>query len=227
MKKLNQTGSLSLDYAQGRDKKKSLRYRLWRRTQEVLSAIQEFADKPLESIIDLGTADGRMLDRVHQKYPGTSCTGVEYSTELVAFGKESFPELQIIQGDIQSLDFPDNSFNVVIATAVIEHVPDPDKAMCEAKRVLKPGGILILTAPDPAWERIATFVGHLKEDQHNEVMNLSQLCDLVKRNGFVVLKSQKFMLSPIGMPFELEFEKILRSLRLNFLMANQLLVARC
>lgn len=227
MNKSNYTGSLDMEYARGRAIKKSLRYRLWRRTREVLVAIDEFCSNPPRDIIDLGTADGRMLDMVHQKYPDAHCAGVEYNQELVDFGKANFPRLDISQGDIQSLDFPDNSFDVAIATAVIEHLQNPRKAMREVKRVLRSGGILVLTAPDPFWEHIATMVGHLKNDQHNEVMNLVQLRDLAKTSGFVVLKSQKFMLSPVGMPFEFGFEKIIRSLHLNFLMANQLLVARC
>lgn len=227
MNELNHKGSLDMEYARGRAIKKSLRYRLWRRTHEVLVAIDEFCLNPPRDIIDLGTADGRMLDMVHQKYPDAHCAGVEYNQELVDFGKANFPRLDISQGDIQSLDFPDNSFDVAIATAVIEHLPNPGKAMREVKRVLRLGGILVLTAPDPFWEHIATMVGHLKNDQHNEVMNLVQLRDLAKASGFVVLKSQKFMLSPVGMPFEFAFEKIIRSLHLNFLMANQLLIARC
>ncbi len=227
MSELDRTGSLDMEYARKRTTKKSLRYRLWRRTHEVLEAIDEFCSNPPRDIIDLGTADGRMLDMVHQKYPDARCAGVEYNQELVDFGKANFPGLDISQGDVQSLDFPDNSFDVAIATAVIEHLPNPGKAMREAKRVLRSGGLLVLTAPDPFWEHVATMVGHLKNDQHNEVMNLVQLRDLAKTNGFMVLKSQKFMLSPVGMPFEFGFEKIIRSLRLNFLMANQLLIARC
>jgi len=228
MSKLNHTGSLDMEYSRDRTTKKSLRYRLWRRTHEVLKAIDEFCENPPQDIIDLGTADSRMLDMIHKKYPDVHCVGVEYNQELVDFGKANFPKLDIRQGDVQSLDFPDNSFDVAIATAVIEHLPNPGKAMREAKRVLRSGGgIIVLTAPDPFWERIATVVGHLNDDQHNEVMNLAQLSDLARKNGFVVLKSQKFMLSPVGMPFEFGFEKIIRSLRLNFLMANQLLVAQC
>lgn len=227
MTKLSHTGSLDMEYAKGRDTKKSLRYRLWRRTHEVLSAVKEFSTKPVKDIIDLGTADGRMLDMIHRKYPKTRCLGVEYNQDLVDFGKAKFPYLEIIQGDIQSLDLPDNSFDVAVATAVIEHVPDPGKAMREAKRILRPGGILVLTSPDPFWEYLATKVGHLEEDQHNKVMSLKQLCDLALRSGFTILKTQKFMLSPVGMPFEVGIEKFVRRLHLNFVMANQLLVARC
>ena len=227
MKKFTSTCSMDINYAKERDSKRSTKYRLWRRTTEILSALEEFAPKPVKDIIDLGAADGRMLHMIHRKYPQARCVGVEYNQILVDFGKTKFSNLELIQGDILSLDFPDNSFDVAIATAVIEHVPDPGKATREARRVLKRGGIFVLTSPDPFWEYVATMVGHLKEDQHNEVMNLGQLLELALQSGFTILKTQKFMLSPVGMPFEFGVEKLLRSLRLNFMMANQLLVARC
>lgn len=228
MSKLSHAKTLDIDYAKGREIKKALRYRLWRRTHEVLEAIDEFCEKPPRDIIDLGTADSRMLDMIHKKYPDTRCVGVEYNQELVDFGKANFPKLDISQGDIQSLDFPDNSFDVAIATAVIEHLPNPGKAMQEAKRVLRSGmgGILVLTAPDPFWERIATIVGHLNDDLHNEVMTLAQLTHLALKSGFVVLKTQKFMLSPVGMPFEIPIENIVRFIGFNFLFANQLMVCK-
>ena len=220
-------GSMDVNYAKERDTKRSLKYRLRRRTHEVLCAIEEFAHKPVKSIIDLGAADGRMLDMVHRKYPQTRCVGVEYNQDLVNFGKTKFSDLELIQGDILSLDFPDDSFDVAIATAVIEHVTDPGKAMREAKRVLRRGAIFVLTSPDQFWEYVATMVGHLKKDQHNEVMNLRQLRDLALQSGFTILKAQKFMISPVGMPFEFAFESLLRCLSLDFMMANQLLVAQC
>ena len=227
MGKLNYAGILDLDYAKARETKRSLCYRLWRRTREVLLAIEDFAKNPVGDIIDLGTADARMLDAIHQKYLQARCVGVEYNQDLVDFARVKFPHLEIIQADIQSLDFPDNSFDVIVAAAVVEHVSNPVKMMSEVKRILKPGGILVLTSPDPFWEHLATLVGHLNKDQHQTVMSLKQLCDLVCDCGFTILKTQKFMLSPVGMPFEFTLEKIIRSLKLDFLMVNQLLVARC
>jgi len=227
MSRLNHTGSLDMAYARQRATKKSLRYRLWRRGHEVSKAINRFCTKLPQDIIDLGTADGRMLHMIHKEFPEARCVGVEYNQELVDFAKAEFPVLEIIQGDIQSIEFPDDSFDVAIATAVIEHLPSPVKAMKEIKRVVRPGGILALTAPAPFWEKLATMVGHLDDDQHNEVMNLGQLENLALQTGFTVLKAQKFMLSPVGMPFEFGVERLFRGLHLNFMMANQLLVARC
>lgn len=220
------TASSNLEYARKRETNKAFSHCLWRRTQEVLSAIEQFTATPQRDIIDLGTADARMLDAVHQRYPEAHCVGVEYSKDLVDFAKAKFPYLDTVQGNVQSLDFSDKSFDIAIATAVIEHVPDPLKMMNEVKRVLRPNGIFILTSPDPFWEHLAILVGYLEKGQHQIVMNLKQLHNLASKCGFSVLKTQKFMLSPIGIPFELTLEKVIHSLNLDFLMANQLLVAR-
>ncbi len=218
-------GVLDIKYAEERERKRSLRYRLMRRTQEVLSALEEFGDRA-EDIVDLGTADARMLDSIQKRYSQARCVGIEYSRDLVEFAKSRFPGLDIIQGDVCGVNFPDCSFDIAVAGAVREHVSDVSKFILEIKRILKPRGIFILTAPDPFWERIAVLVGHLKKENHNVVMNLKELCVLAERHGFSVLKSQKFMLSPIGMPFERVFEKILRGFHLDFFMANQIIVAR-
>jgi ubiquinone/menaquinone biosynthesis C-methylase UbiE len=50
-------------------------------------------------------------------------------------------------GSAQAIPLPDNSFDTVTSTEVLEHVPDPLLAMREMRRVLKPGGYLILTTP--------------------------------------------------------------------------------
>jgi ubiquinone/menaquinone biosynthesis C-methylase UbiE len=191
----------------------------------VLQAIADHLPSPAD-VLDLGTADGRMLNAVHQRYPTARCVGVEYTEELAAFAAECFPDVEILQGDCQALDFADESFDVAIATAVIEHVPDPARMVREAKRVLRAGGILVLTSPDPFWERVATMTGHLRDDQHHLVMTLKQLTELMQDGGFAVVTARKFMLSPIGMPMEITVERAVRFFKLGCLMANQLVVAR-
>lgn len=227
MRKSTNTGSMDISYARERGVRKSSKYRLWRRTIEIISALQEFAPKPIKDIIDLGTADGRMIHSVKMEFPEAHCVGVEFNQELVDFGRSHFPEIEIVQGDVQALDFSDKSFDVALLTAVIEHVPAPEKVMCEANRILRPGGILVLTSPDPFWEYLATKVGHLKDGQHNKVMNIDELSSLIQQHGFTILKTKKFMLSPVGMPFEFFIEKWILRLHLGFIMANQLVISKC
>ena len=49
--------------------------------------------------------------------------------------------------DITSIPAPDGSFDAILCSEVLEHVPEPDRALDEFSRLLKPGGTLILTAP--------------------------------------------------------------------------------
>lgn len=219
--------TLSTEYAEGRKHNKALKYRLGRRTLEVLNSIKKHLNNDPKSIIDLGTADGKMLNEIKKTYPHSDCIGIEYDEKLVNYAKELFPDLKIKKGDVQELhDYSADRFDVAIATAVIEHVIDPQKFINEVKRILKPNGILIITAPDPVWEFIATKVGHLTEELHNEVPNIKRIVQIVSTAGLNVVETKKFMISPIGMPFEIQIEKCLRLLRADFLMANQLVVCK-
>jgi SAM-dependent methyltransferase len=51
-------------------------------------------------------------------------------------------------GDMRELPFEDASFSAVLSVQAIEHVPDPDRALAEARRVLKPGGVAVFVTPN-------------------------------------------------------------------------------
>lgn len=63
-----------------------------------------------------------------------------YSTQIINFDSQQFANVQVI-GDLFSLPFRDNTFDYVFSIYVLEHVPNPELAIKEMHRVLKPGGI--------------------------------------------------------------------------------------
>lgn len=103
-------------------------------------------------------------------------------------------------------------------------MPKPAKMVAESRRVLKNEGICISTTRDPFFEHIATKIGHLKEEQHQKTFKLVELRSLFVLQGFKIIKAEKFMMSPIGFPYEVKIEKILKSIGLGFLLLNQLVV---
>lgn len=79
--------------------------------------------------------------------------------------------------------FPDSTFDSVVTFQVLEHVPDPEFFIGEIHRVLKPGGVLLLTAPF-AWE------------QHEEPFDFTRFSEYgiqsrLKKYGFEMIRYQK------------------------------------
>jgi len=201
------------------------RYRLLRRTREVSAAIRKEKGSSCGSILDIGTADGMMLSLLQQSIIIRESFGLDLSTELLKTNTNQ--SISLVQGDALSLPFKDCSFDIVIGAAVIEHVPDPRIMIREIKRVLKRDGICVITTPHPFFDSIARRIGHLPRENHISTYKLWQLTDLLSSVNLKTLTTRRFMLSPIGsIPFEDELEQAIRTMRLSFLMCNQIIVSR-
>lgn len=219
------TKFLDEEYANRRRTKGVFRYRLCRRTQEVIKSINESHSDDIKSILDVGAADGLMLFALMKKYPQARCVGIEYSQDLVRIARRDVG-IEVFQADAQNLPFKKETFDIVIATAIIEHLIHPQGMILESFRVLRKDGVLILTSPVPFWEDIAVMIGHLKGNQHYRTMNIRKLNEIISNGGFKILKGQKFMLFGLGMPFEFSMERIFKNLKLDLFFVNQVIIGR-
>jgi SAM-dependent methyltransferase len=217
-------GVLDKEYAIARQTKQSHIYRLKRRTFEVIKGIRTFHPGKPQAILDIGAADGLMLNRIKEEFPDTICAGIEYASDLISCNDSE--NIHLIRGDASILPFKDNVFDVVAATAIIEHLSDPAILVREAFRVLRENGIFIVTTPHPFWEGVATSIGHLRKEEHYESVTLGRIISLFENTGFKVVSAEQFMISPIGMPFEMIFERMLKLCGLSFLLLNQKIIGR-
>lgn len=83
------------------------------------------------------------------QYAGTGEVGLQT-------GSWDNSKLDIVS-DITSIPRPDGSFDAIMCTEVLEHLPDPVAALSELNRLLKPGGYLLLTAPFASLTHFAPF----------------------------------------------------------------------
>ena len=217
-------GVYDVDYFVGRQHKRQLVYRLQRRTDEVDRALRRYGEGQVRTVIDVGTADGLMLQKLRPRWPETLFLGLDYSLPLLQ--AVELEGAHKAQADAQQLPLKSGTADAVIATAIIEHVPDPHVMLHECARILRPGGLLILTTPDPFMDRVASALGLLKDSGHQYTFNLKQLCELAEETGYEVAETRKFMFSPVGFPAEKTIERIFGPLGLRLVMANQLVVAR-
>jgi ubiquinone/menaquinone biosynthesis C-methylase UbiE len=139
-----------------------------------------------KKVLDVGCWSGQFEKLAVEKVG--SITGIDPDRYAIAYAKKFVPKAKFVVGEVGSLPFPDKSFDVVIFSEVIEHIPEntEDGALKEISRVLKPKGILILTTPqrhllsiilDPAY-----FIsGH----RH---YSMDELESLLKRNKFEIFR---------------------------------------
>ncbi len=99
----------------------------------------------LGPICDLGCGPGQIARYLHRK--GVETLGVDLSPKMVAEAKRLNPEIEFHQGDMLALPDPDNSWGGIAAFYCIIHIPRDRLvgALREMRRVLKPGGVLLIT----------------------------------------------------------------------------------
>jgi SAM-dependent methyltransferase len=96
-------------------------------------------------VLDVGTAGGAFLAVAQRR--GWEVEGCEPSRWLCDWAAAHYG-IAVKPGTLAEQNYPDSSFDVVTLWDVLEHSPDPLQLLVECRRVLKPGGLLILTYPD-------------------------------------------------------------------------------
>ncbi len=97
-----------------------------------------------DRLLFVGVGTGADLDNIDQE--GLEITGIDYSKDMleVAKLKANVSSVTFLEMDAQDLRFPDESFDVVIASLILTVVPDGQRCMNEMVRVLRPGGKIIV-----------------------------------------------------------------------------------
>jgi len=118
------------------------RYELQPHILDIISKIDWRGKRVLEIGSGVGT-DARKIIRMGGDYTGINVDRV--STEATSQALRVFSLAGVaLQCDATSLDFPDNTFDVVYSFGVLHHIPEVEKAVAEIRRVLKPGGELLV-----------------------------------------------------------------------------------
>lgn len=135
-------------------------------------------------ILDVGTSTGTNL-RLLRDMEFDQVIGLD-SSESAARYCESKGFGPVRLGDVQDMPFDDDSFDLVLATDIIEHVPDDTQAMRELRRVLKPGGTLLLTVPAfmALWGHNDDTAHHRRRYKGHEVVDLARDCGLEVEKKF-------------------------------------------
>jgi len=135
------------------------------RERVVRSLVRKYAlpDRP---ILDAGCGTGLNL-----RHLPAGSVGLDINPRNVETVSRRLPQQRCVLGDVEAMPFDDATFGTVVCTEVLEHVPDPRKALTEIRRVLVPGGVLIGSVPARSWVWRLRFLSSTcpgDEPFHNE-----------------------------------------------------------
>ncbi len=160
-------------------------------TRNEYKSMYEFIEASLSQdmeVLEVATGTGLVAKKISDCVKSIEAT--DFSEEMIATAKKSeyASNIHFSCADIFNLPFEDNRFDTVIASNVLHIIPEPDKAMSEIKRVLKPNGLLI--APTFLWKelsffgKIQKFFMLLKNFPLKTEWNEATFKDFINNNGF-------------------------------------------
>ncbi|MBN1487328.1 MAG: methyltransferase domain-containing protein [Anaerolineae bacterium] len=95
--------------------------------------------RPNSRVLDVGCGTGNYIMSI-SSIVNCSCWGVDLSRKMLEYARQRRHPVKLIQGNIESLHFASNSFDMVFSVDVIHHVQNRTHYINEAYRILKPGG---------------------------------------------------------------------------------------
>jgi SAM-dependent methyltransferase len=140
------------------------------------------------TVLDLGCGEGRHAFEAYRR--GARVVAVDWGRSEVettrrwldaiaaAGGAPPGAAAEVVRGDLRALPVPDASVDRVIASEVLEHIPDDTAAFAEIARVLKPGGRVAVTVPRYGPERVCWALSdayHANEGGHVRIYRRSEL----------------------------------------------------
>lgn len=124
-----------------------------KRVRTIFDWIQPTDDK---TVLDCGCGRGFYLNMI-RAVSGCRLYGLELETEIIQKARanlDGLPGITLTQASIYQQPYADNSFDGVILSEVLEHIDDEIGGLREIMRVLRPGGVLVITVPNanyPFW----------------------------------------------------------------------------
>jgi SAM-dependent methyltransferase len=161
----------------------------------------DFARFPLaagDRVLDLGCGGGRHAFECYRR--GARVVALDRDGEEIREVARWFAAMKeegeapegssavAMEGDALHLPFPDESFDVVIVSEVMEHVPDDKGVLAEMVRVLRPGGRIAVTVPRYGPEKICWALSdayHEVEGGHIRIYRAGELLDRIREAGLV------------------------------------------
>jgi ubiquinone/menaquinone biosynthesis C-methylase UbiE len=157
-----------------------------------------FKHRQVQRILDVGTGTGDFLAVLKNVFPQAEFTAVDPLEASLNEAVKKFPDVRFQKMVAEKLEFDDDSFDVAAISMALHHLSDIDTALAEMKRVIKPGGWIIINelVSDGlnAAQQVHKMLHHLRSkidrmtgEVHNETFTKAAVKEVVTTAGIKIL----------------------------------------
>ena len=151
---------------------------------------------PFLRVLDVGCGDGVIARRLRQQFPHASLTGLDADEVRLARARSHCPGVAFEAGNVTAMPYSNAAFDIVLCHHVVEHVDDDDAVLRECRRVLRPGGLLLLGIPQEDGA-IGRWLRRLHrrlyaEGEHVHFYTIRSMTEALERYGFTGTRVAKF-----------------------------------
>ena len=166
----------------------------WRNIE--LSVVKEILQfRSVRLVLDLGCGEGEVAREVFGKRLEW---GLDNDKEMVKKAKKSGIYKKVLFASALKIPLKDVSVGMVFSNSVLEHIKDIERVLDEAKRVLRPGGLLVFTVPT---NKLSEYLGWGKwyarifnrKYNHYHLYSLSKWKQILKKHGFEVIRNKEYL----------------------------------
>lgn len=150
------------------------------------------AHEQVGKLLDVGCGGGRFLNRIKKR--GWQVEGIDFDEQATKKVTTRYGITTHV-GDLSQCALPANSFDVITMSQTIEHLYDPNATLRESLRILKPGGLLVMTTPNVnslSATEFGAFWRGWEAPRHLQLFSVESLQQLTQNAGFEVIEARTY-----------------------------------
>lgn len=150
--------------------------------EQIIKIIQELE---INNLLDAGCGEGFIMHNTLRKISKVKIDGFDISKQALQDAKKILPNNNFFQGDITNIELPNNSYDLVVALEILEHLENQEVALKELKRVTKK--YCLISVPwEPFFSLGNLFCGKNikrlgRDKEHLQFWSKKEITDLVSR----------------------------------------------
>ncbi|SRR6266487_895954 len=166
---------------------------IYRRLEEIIDEFAPFREH--NRFLDIGFGAGTILQVADKKH--WEVFGVEVSKPAAENAEKL--GFKVFHGELAEAKYPDDYFDVVTASEILEHLPKPQIVLNEVARILRPGGLFWATTPSArsiSYRLIGLNWSIIAPPEHIQIFSAKGLSKLLREAGFSRIKMRTHGLNP-------------------------------